>query len=101
MTKAVWMRDEAPERARVEPPSPRRQEERVLGPARELGSRFAQVAGEAIGGFLAQRNDPLLAALAAHPDELLLEVDVGEVEPDGLRASQSGRVDELEQGAVA
>ena len=52
-------------------------------------------------GLLAERHDPLLAALAAHVEELLLEVDVAEVEPDGLGAAQAGRVDELDERAVA
>ena len=42
-----------------------------------------------------------LLALAADADGLLLEVDVDEVEVDRLAAAQAGRVDELEQRAVA
>ena len=34
-------------------------------------------------------------------DELLLEVDVAEIEPDRLRAPQPGRVDELDKRAVS
>ena len=52
-------------------------------------------------GLLAERHRPLLAALAANEDELLLEVDVREVQPDRLGAPQPRGVDELEQGAVA
>ena len=51
--------------------------------------------------LLAERHRALLAALAADEHELLLEVDVAQVEPDRLRAPQAGRVDELEEGAVA
>ena len=54
-----------------------------------------------MGCLLAERDRALLAALAADEHELLLEVDVGEVEPHRLRASQAGGVDELEQGTVA
>ena len=75
-------------------------EERVLGAADELRSRLADVAGEPVRGLLAERDDALLAALAADVDGLLLVVDVHEVEPNGFAAPQSGRVDELEQRAV-
>ena len=73
-----------------------------VGAARELGPRLAEVARDPVAGLLAERDDPLLRALAlADVDVLLLEVDVAEVEPDGLGAAQAGRVDELEQRAVA
>src|SRR5215211_7772241 len=44
----VGVRDEAPQRARVEPPAPDRQEERVERAARQRGTPVAQVAGEAV-----------------------------------------------------
>ena len=76
--------------------------ERVLGAAGELRARVAQVARDERGRLLAERDDAVLRALAvADVDELLLEVDVAEVEPDRLRAAQPGRVDELDQRAVA
>ena len=86
----------------VEPPAARREEQRVLGAARELGPRLAEVAGDPVRGLLAERDDAVLRALAV-PDVhvLLLEVDVAEVEPDGLGAAQPGRVDELDERAVA
>src|SRR5206468_3919909 len=52
-------------------------------------------------GLLTERDDSLLAALAAHADGLLLEVDVTEVEPDGLGTAQAARVDELDERAIA
>ena len=51
--------------------------------------------------LFAERHHAFLAALAANAHVLLLEVDVAEVEADRLRAAEPGRVDELEQGAVA
>ena len=64
--------------------------------------RVAEVAREPVLGFLPERNDAVLAAFAAADvDELLLEVHVVEVEPDGLGASQTGRVDELHERAVS
>ena len=49
--------------------------------------------------LLAERDDALLAALPADANVLLLEVDVAEVEADRFRASQPGRVDELDESA--
>ena len=74
----------------------------LFAPARELGPRFAEVAGEPVLRLLAERHDAVLAALAvADVDELLLEVDVAEVETDRLGAAQAGGVDELDERAVA
>ena len=100
--ETVRVGDEPPERRCVEPPAARREEERVLGSADELRACLVQVARDPMGGFLAERDDAVLAALAvAHVDELLLEVDVPEVEADRFGAAQAGRVDELDQRAVA
>ena len=62
---------------------------------------LAQVAGDGERGELAERHDALLRALAAHPHELLVEVDVAEVETDRLGAPEAGGVDELEDRPVA
>src|SRR5258708_33087537 len=97
----VRMRRDAPQRARVEPPAARGDKERVLGAAHELRPCVAQIDTHRPRGFLTERDDALLAALAAHVDELLLEVDIGEVETDGLRAPQAGGVDELDERAIA
>ena len=51
--------------------------------------------------LLAERHDPLLVALAADVDELLLEVDVGEVEVDGFLGAEPRRVDELHERTIA
>ena len=73
-----------------------------IGAAGELGPGLAEVAGDPVRRLLAERDDPVLRALAvADVDVLLLEVDVAEIEPDRLGAAQAGRVDELEQRAVA
>src|SRR5439155_20299107 len=70
-------------------------------PLRELRSRLPQVAGQPPRRFFSERHHPLLAALPANTNEFLLEVDVGEVEVDGLAAAQSRRVDELDERPVA
>ena len=72
-----------------------------FAPRASCRPRLAQVAGDGVRRLLAERHDALLAALAAHAHELLLEVDVAEVEPDRLGAAQPGRVDELDERAVA
>ena len=59
-----------------------------LGAARELRPRARRYRASAERGLLAERDDALLAALAAHVHELALEVDVAEVERDRLRAAQ-------------
>ena len=51
--------------------------------------------------LLAERDDALLAALSAHVHDLAVEVDVAEVERDGLGASEPRGVEELEERAVA
>ncbi len=69
--------------------------------ARQRRTALAEVARHPERRLLAERDDALLAALAvAHVDELLLEVDVGEVEPDRLGAAQPGGVDELDERPV-
>ena len=95
--EAVRVRDEPPQRRGVQPPPAGREEERVLGAARELRARLVQVARDEVRRLLAERHDAVLRALAAaHVDELLLEVDVAEVESDRLGAAEPGRVDELD-----
>src|SRR6185312_5121162 len=100
VTEAVRVRQQAPKRARVQPASSRGEKERILGTSGELGSRLADVAGDDVRGLLSERYDTLLAALAPHVDELLLEVDVREVEVDRLLRAEAGRVDELRQPQV-
>ena len=101
MTKMMRVRDDAPERARVEPTAPSRHEQRVLGAPNELRTAVPEIPGEPVRRFLAQGDDPLLAALAEHANRLLLEVDVREIELHRLLRAQAGRVDELPERAVA
>ena len=101
VSQAMWVRSDPAQRARVQPSATRRHEEGILGSAHELRTRIAEVTREPPGRLLAQRDDPLLAALAAHADVLLLEVDIPEVEADGLRAPKTGGVHELHERAVS
>ena len=50
---------------------------------------------------LADRDDPLLRALAARAQHSLLDVHVHQLEPDGLRGAQPAGVHQLEQRTVA
>ena len=54
-----------------------------------------------VRGLLAEREDALLPALAAHVQGLAVEVDICEIESDGLGASQAGRVHQLEECTIA
>ena len=101
VAEAVRVGDEPAERARVEPPAPGGEEERILGAAGELRTSLADVAAQPVGRLFPERHGSLLAALAADVEQLLLEVDVAEVEVDRLAAPQPRRVDELDQGTVA
>ena len=78
-----------------------RRRRRILGAAGQLRPAVAEVAREPVRCLLAERHDPFLAALAEHAHRFLLEVDVGEVEPDRLLAPQPGRVDQLSESSVA
>src|SRR5919198_2263919 len=100
VAQPMRVRRDPPQRARVEPRSSHRDEERVLRGTDKRRPRLAQVAREPVRGLLAERHDPLLAALPAYVERLLLEVDVGEVEVDRLAAAEAGRVDELDERAV-
>src|SRR5882762_7712136 len=53
-----------------------------------------------MGGFLAERDDALLASLAEHVYRLLLEVDVAQVEADSLGAAEPAGVDELDERRI-
>ena len=101
VAEAVRMRQDSADRARVEPAAARREEERVLRTACELRPGLAEIAPEHVRGLLAERHDALLAALAAHAHELLVEVHVAEIEADGLGAAQPAGVRQLDERPVA
>src|SRR6266542_1843587 len=100
MAQPVGVRHDPAQRAGIEPAAADGDEERVLGADGELGPPLTQVVRQPVGGLLAERDDALLSALAANVQGLLVEVDVAEVERRRLRAAQSGRIDELDEGPV-
>ncbi len=100
VAEAVRVGQEAAQRRRVQRPPAHGEEERIHRAPGELRPPVLQVAAQAVGGLLAERDDPFLAALPADVDQFLLEVDVGELEVDGLLRAEPGRVDQLEQCAI-
>ena len=80
-----------------------------LGVEEELGAVAAvevraaagEIAAQRLGGPAADRDDPLLVALAQAADEPVVERDRALVERDGLGDAEAGAVEELDQGAVA
>src|ERR1700691_3450913 len=65
---------------------------RAGGPAGEQRGAPGAGVGEQCGHRLApDRTDPLLRALSACAQQAFLEIDVGELEPDGLRGAQPAR----------
>jgi hypothetical protein len=102
VSQPVWMRHQSPQGRRIESPAAGGEKQRVLGAPSELRPRVAEIARNEAGGFLAEWNDAVLAALAEpHVHELLLEVDVGEFESDSLSAAKPRGVDELDERLVA
>jgi hypothetical protein len=101
VAQAVRVAEEPPHGAYVSPPSADGEEQRVIRACRERRATVSKVARELEGGLLAQWHDAFLAALAANVYELAVEVDVSEVERDGLLASQARRVEKLEERTVA
>ena len=68
-------------------------------PAVEMRASSRQVTAECLDRFPADRDDPLLAALADRPDQPLVEVDAGLVDAESLADPQPGAVEELDERA--
>src|ERR671932_182686 len=60
-----------------------------------------EVAAQRLGGLPADRDDPLLVALAEAAHEPVLQVDAAALQRDRLRDAQAGAVQELDERAVA
>ena len=74
-----------------------------LGPvaAVELGPSEREVAARGFRGGASERDEPLLAALAEHADDPVVEVDCALLEPDGLGDAEPGSVQQLDERVVA
>src|SRR5262249_28411036 len=68
----VRMREEPADRARVQAPAARRDEQRVLGAVHELRARVVEIDAQPVRGLFSERDDALFVALAPHVDGLLL-----------------------------
>src|SRR5256714_8364477 len=77
--------------------------EEELGPVPpvEVRAPAREVAPERIRRGPAERDDPLLRALAGRPDEPLLEIDVRLAEPDRFPDPQPRAVEKLDERAIA
>ena len=86
-----------------QPPAAGVEEDRrgAAAATRQLGPPAHQVGVQRGDRRSADRHQPLLAALAAQQHRPRLGVDVVDVEADGLGDPRAGRVQQLEQRAVA
>ena len=73
---------------------------RVAAP-REARPRLGEPARDPRGGLAAHRDEALLASLARAHDVAGLELDVVQAQADALGGTHPGRVEQLEDGAVA
>ena len=67
----------------------------------EVRPAEGEVAAHGLGGRATQRNEALLAALAEHAHDAVLERDTVLLEADGLGDPEPGAVEELHEGSVA
>ncbi|MNV37353.1 hypothetical protein D3C71_1288690 [compost metagenome] len=68
--------------------------------ATQLRPRFGQIALQPVLRLLAQRHQPLLAALAGHPQHALAQVDRVGRQVDQLAHAQASGVHQFQHGAV-
>jgi hypothetical protein len=67
----------------------------------EMGTTERQVAAHRFRRRATEWHEPFLPALADHADDALLEGDAVLLEPDGLRDTQPGAVEELHERPIA
>ncbi len=67
----------------------------------EAGFALGEVVADGGGGFVAERNEALLATLAADEDGVILPVDVGEVDADEFGVADAASIEEFEDHTVA
>ena len=100
MPQAVRMSEDAAEGRRVEAATSCGQEHGPLRPAGELRTCFVQIPREEVARLFAERDDPFLSAFAADMKLLAVEINVRELEADGFRAAEPGRVDQLDESTI-
>src|SRR5215208_1625177 len=67
----------------------------------EVRPSARRVASKRLGRLAADRDDPLLAALAHHAHETVVQVDRATLEADRLRHAEARPVQQLDERAVA
>jgi hypothetical protein len=98
--------DRGPRLLASEPPAAIAEEEwaaaerRDVADGEERDARAAHPASEPIEGNITDRHEPFLVAFADDADEGAVDREVFAVEADRLADPETGRVQELEQGAV-
>jgi hypothetical protein len=70
-------------------------------PRIEVRAAAGEVTQKCLGGVSADRHDALLAAFPDHPNEPVVEVDAGFVEPDRLGDAEPRAVEQLDERLVA
>src|SRR5919109_1135501 len=73
---------------------------RFGGPLHQAGPSPLEVCAQRLRGRLADRHHALLRALPPRTEHTLLQVDVGQLEPDRLRSAEAAGVHQLEQRTV-
>ena len=101
VAEPVGIVHEAAQDRGVERPPADGEEQRVVRAARKRGPRVAEIGRDGMRGPFPERDDALLAALAEHVHRLLLEVHVGEPEPDHLGGAEAAGIRQLEDRRVA
>ena len=73
----------------------------VAGKLKEPRPLFGPIAFHRLQGLFANRNDALFIALAYHAHGSFKFVQIGDPEQDEFTHAQSGRIKEIEHGAIA
>jgi hypothetical protein len=76
------------------------QEELWAVTAVEVRAAEREVAAHGLGGWTAEGNEPLLAALAQHAHDSFVESDATLLEADRLGDAQARSVEKLDEGTV-
>src|SRR5687768_12472992 len=58
------------------------------------------IIAQRLHGDLTDRNDPLFGALADHPNNAELKIDVGPIEADQLTDTDAGRIKNFQHGSI-
>ncbi len=66
----------------------------------EVRAAAREIASKSRHRRTADRDDALLAALADHAHEPSVQIDAGLVQPHGLRDTQSGAIEQLDERLV-